>query len=312
MMSLRRAAICGLSATLLGVCASCAAPGTQHIESAGDSQAVQASSAARLAYERGDYSQAQVLYRRALARAQAINSADMAADAAYNLALSEIGLQRYEAADQLLRQAEYDAIRARSDTLDIRLLRAKVAYLRERLPEAIALANEVIASKAAFNLRLQARILRGQVSCDVGDLASARSESASIEALVSSSSAELTPSIRADVAKLEGTIARLEGKMDVAAGRFDAEAELLRNAHRYRDMSHALARAAAAYVSAGRPALAADRLFLAARSLSEQGDVGAAKALLASSLSAAEKAGDEDARTRAQLLLEKITQRGAP
>ena len=253
-------------------------------EPAGDTLVVQASSAARLAYDLGDYSQAQTLYRRALTRAQAINDADLAADAAYNLAMSEIGLQHYEAADQLLRQSEYDAARASSDTIDIRLLRAKVAYLRERLPEAIALANEVIASKAPQHLRLQAKILRGQIFCDTGDLPSAKSELQSIEELVASAKSELTPSVRADVEKLMGTIARLEGNMEVAARFFDAESELLRTARRYRDMGNAFARAAEAYLSAGRSALAADRFFLAARSLAGQGDLSAAKTFAESSL----------------------------
>lgn len=308
----RRAVIGGLSAILLSLCTSCAGPGPQPKAPAGDTVVVQASSAARLAYDLGDYSQAQTLYRRALTRAQAINDADLAADAAYNLAMSEIALQHYEAADQLLRQSEYDAARASSDTIDIRLLRAKVAYLRERLPEAIALANEVIASKAPQNLQLQAKILRGQISCDTGDLPSAKSELQSIERLVASAKSELTPSIRADVEKLRGTIARLEGNMEVAARFFDAESELLRTAHRYRDMGNAFARAAEAYLSVGRSALAADRFFLAARSLAGLGDLSAAKAFAESSLTAAENAGDDDARARAQILLEEIAKGGVP
>jgi hypothetical protein len=253
------------------------------------------------------------LYRRALTRAQAINAADLAADAAYNLAMSEIGLHHYEAADQLLRQAEYDAARASlSETTEIRLLRAKVAYLLERLPETIALANEVIAFKNPPRLRLQAMILRGQVFCDTGDLPSAKSELQSIAKLIASANTQRTPSMSADLAKFEGTIARLEGKMDVAARSFDAEAELLRTAHRHRDMGHALARAAEAYLSAGRPALAADRFFLAARSLNGLGEIGEAKALAEASLSAAATAADDDTRARAQSLLEEITKRGAP
>ena len=100
--------------------------------------------------------------------------------------------------------------------------------------------------------------------------------------------------------------------MDIAARSFEAEAELLRMAHRYRDMGYGLVRVAEAYLAAGQPALAADRFFLAARSLDGRGDTEAAKALLASSLSAAEKAGDEKARARAQMLLEEITRRAVP
>jgi len=308
----RDAVIGGLSAILLSLCTACAGPGPRPSEPAGDTLVLQASSAARLAYDLGNYSQAQTLYRRALVRAQAINDADLAADAAYNLAMSEIGLQHYEAADQLLRQSEYDAVRASSDTIDIRLLRAKVAYLRERLPEAIALANQVIASKAPRHMHLQAKILRGQIFCDTGELPSAKSELQSIEGLVASAKSDFAPSIRADIDKLRGVIARLDGNMVVAARFFDAESELLRTAHRYRDMGNAFARAAGAHLSAGNSALAADRFFLAARSLAGLGDLGSAKVFAESSLTAAANAGDDDAHARAQMLLEEIAKGGVP
>ena len=308
----RTAAIGGLAAGLLALCASCASPGPQPAGPAGDRLVLQASSAARLAYEQGNYAQARTLYRRALTRAQVIDAVEQAADAAYNLAMSEIGLQHYDAADQLLAQAEYDAARVSAAITDIRLLRAKVAYLRERLPAAIALANEVIASKAPPRLVLQARILRGQVFCDTGDLAAAMAESQTIKELVGSAKTAFAPSMHADMAKLEGTIARLEGKPEVAARWFEAEAELLRVAHRHRDMAYALARAAEMHLQSARPALAADRFFLAARSLTGQGDLAAGKAFVASSQTAAETAGDEAALGRARLLLEEINRRGVP
>ena len=299
-----------ISAALVCLCASCASPGPGSSVARDDAVVVQASTTARLAYKQGDFGQAQKLYRRALTRARAINHASLAADAAYNLAMSEIGLGNYDAADQLLRQAYYDAERASSNTADIQLLRAKVAFLRMRLPEALTLIDEVTGSKAAQPLHLQAMILRGQILCDTGDTDAAKSELLAIEKLAASSRTVLTPSISADLTKLEGTIALLEGNMDIAARSFDTEAEQLRIAHRYRDMGYALARAAEAYLAAGRPALAADRFFLAARSLDGLGDTNAAESFLASSLSAAEKAGDQNARAR--MLLEEITRRAVP
>ena len=311
-MFFRGVPIRGISAALVCFCASCASPGPESSEERGDAVVVRASSAARVAYEQGNFGLAQKLYHRALTRARAINDARLVADAAYNLAMSEIGLGHYDAADQLLRQAYYDADRASSDTADIQLLRAKVAYLRMQLPKALTLIDEVAGSEAAPSLHLQAMILRGQIFCDTGDPDAAKSERRAVEKLIASSNTVLTPSISADLAKLEGTIAQLEGKMGIAARSFDAEAELLRIAHRYRDMSYALARAAEAYLAAGRPALAADRFFLAARSLDGRADTDAAKSFLASSLSASEKAGDKNARARAQMLLEEITRRAVP
>lgn len=308
----RRAATKGLSAILLCLFTACAGPGSRLSEPADDRVALQASSLARLAYELGDYPRAQTLYRRALTRAQAINDAALAADAAYNLAVTEIALQHYDTADELLRQSEYDASRASSDIIEIRLLRAKVAYLRERLPEAIKLADDIIASEAPEHLRVQAKVLRGQIFCETEDLPAARSALQSIESLVAPTKSDLTPSVRADVEKLRGTIARLEGNMEAAAHFFDAESELLRSAHRYRDMGNAFARAGEAYVAAGRAVSAADRFYLAARSLAGQGDRTSARTFAESSAAAAASAGDDDARARAQLLLQEIARDDAP
>lgn len=297
---------------LLCLCAACASPDPAPDRPRGDTLVTQASAAGRLAYERGEFGHAQQLYRRALTRARAMNAADLAADAAYNLAMSEIGLGNYDAADQLLGQAEYDARHAASTTTDILLLRAKVAYLRGRLPEALALASEVASTGAALSLRLQASLLRGQIFGDRQELAAARAELSWVRAYDNARDPALTPAIRADLAKLEGTLARADGNMVAAAAFFEVEAELLRRAHRYRDMGYALARAADSYLAAGRADLAADRLYRAARSLDAQGQSGAARAFLLSSLSAAEKAGDEPARARARALLEEITRRSGP
>jgi hypothetical protein len=310
-MRLRRRAVSGgLSALVFSLCAGCAGTGAPPKAAAIDTLVVQASSAARRAYEQGDYAQAQTLYRRALVRAQAIDDAELAANAAYNLAIAEVGLRNYDTAGRLLRQAQFDAARASSGAFDIHLLRAKVAYLRHDLSEAVALANDILASRAATSLRVQAQILRAQISAESGDLSSANSDLRAIDIVASRSA--LSPSIRADLAKLNGTIAERSGKMDAAARFFDTEGQLLQSAQRYRDRGNALARAAAAHLAAGGPALAADRYFLAARSLNALGDVGAAKALAASSLSAATQAGDENARARAQSLQEEIAKGGGP
>ena len=300
------------AAALVCLCTSCTSPGPAPRTERGDVVARQASSAATLAYEQGNFGQAQKLFRLALTRAQTINDAALAADAAYNLAMCEIRLGDYDTAARLLRQAYYDAVRASSNTADIQLVRAKVAFLRTRPSQARALLDEIAASNAAQSIRLQAIILRGQIAGDAGDLDAANAELRAAQGLVASSRLVLSASIGADLAKLAGTVSRLEGKADVAARIFDDEAELLRNAQRYRDMAHALARAAQAYRASGELALAADRFFLAARSLEGHGDTQAARALLASSVSAAEGAADEDARARAKSLLEAISRRHAP
>jgi len=302
----------GFSAALISLCVSCASPDPRSSVERGDSIVERASSAAELAYERGSFDQAKKLFRLALTRARAINDPGLSADAAYNLAMCEIGLRDYDGAAKLLSQAYYDADRASANTADIQLVRAKVAFLRMRPSEALTLLDEIAASKPSQSITLQAMILRGQIACDTGGLDAARAQLQAIERLVASPPTILSASVGADLEKLKGTVARLEGKSQIAAHSFDVEAELLRNAHRYRDMAYALARAAKAYIAAGEPALAAERYFLSARSLHGHGETDDAKSLLEASLSAARQAADHDARLRAEALLEEINRRAAP
>ena len=95
-MWFRGVAVRGFPAALACLCLSCASPNPESSLERGDSVFVQASSAAKLAYEQGHLDQAKKLYRLALMRARAINDAALAADAAYNLAIREIGLGNYD------------------------------------------------------------------------------------------------------------------------------------------------------------------------------------------------------------------------
>lgn len=292
--------------------ASCSSPRPPPSLPAAQAQVTQAFAVARRAYERGAFAQARSLYRQALTRARAIDDAALAADAAYNLAVSELALQHYDTADELLREAAYDAARASTDLTEIRLLQAKLAYLRGQPREALALVDALVAAAAAPRIHLQARILRGQIQVDAGDAVAALAELGAVKALAAGPAGPLSPALAADVAKLEGSIARRDDQLLAAARLFDSEVELLRRAHRYRDMGHALARAADAYLLAGDAALAADRFFLAARSLDGLGDTAAARPFLAASVAAAERAGDEGAGARARALLDEISRRAAP
>jgi hypothetical protein len=153
--------------------------------------------------------------------------------------------------------------------------------------------------------------LKGHALCDSGKLAAAKLQLQSVDKSAAALGA-ITPSVLAEVSKLRGTIARAENREDDAASLFDREAELLQLARRYPDIGPALARAAECYLAAGKPKLAADRFFLAARCIAAQGDPSAAKPLLASSISAAEKAGDDSAKARSAALLQEITESGGP
>ena len=308
-----------LLAVIACVTASCGSPGPRPNAPADEVRVTRTFAVARRAYEQGEFEQAQALYRQALTRARAIDDAALAADAAYNLAVSELALRHYDAANQYLREAAYDATRASTDVTEIRLLQAKLAYLRGRPAEAIALTHALIASAAAPRIHLQARILRGQINADAGDLVlsgtdlvAAFAELHTVKNLAAGPAGTLSPAMAADAAKLEGSIARRDGQVLTAARLFDSEAALLRRAHRYFDMGHALARAADTYLLAGLAAQAADRYFRAARSLDGLGATAAARPYLASSLAAAARAGDERAGVRARALLDEISRRAAP
>ena len=301
-----------LLAVLVCLTAACSSPGPLPIAPAAEVRVTRTFAVARRAYQQGNFDQAQALYRRALTRARAIDNATLAADAAYNLAMSEVALRHYDAADQRLRDAAYDATRAATDLTEIRLLQAKLAYLRGRPAKAIALTDALIASAAAPRIHLQARILRGQISADAGDLVAAFAELHTVKNVAAGAPRPLSPAIAADAAKLEGSIAQRDGQLHTAARLFDSEAALLRRANRYRDMSYAFARAADAYLLVGNAALAADRFFLAARSLDGLGDSDAARPYVDASLAAAARAGDAATSARARALRDEISRRAAP
>jgi tetratricopeptide (TPR) repeat protein len=292
-------------------CSSCVSLGPGRVAERGDPDLLELSEAAHLAYDHGDLPRALALYGQALDRARLTNEPQAIVDAACSLAICHIAQKRYRTADVLLREAAYDAERGHLDAAEIMLLRAKVAYLEGDFSRCVTLADKVSGPETDELVRLGALILRGQALCGIPDLAAAKAQWRSIEKL-SEARAGAAPSIRADTLKLRGTIAGMEHQPGQAASLFDQEAALLRISRRYTDIGPALARAAECYEAAGRPDLAADRFYLAARNTAAQGDAGAARRLLASSVSASERTGDEAARLRATGLLEEINERGGP
>ncbi len=176
---------------------------------------------------------------------------------------------------------------------EIVLLRAKVAYLQGQRDNATALASRVTRPAA---LRLQAMALTARILCDKGQLSESESLLQQLQKQMASGA---SASVRADMANLEGTLAGLHGNPAAAAVLFDQEANYLRLASRYADMSRALARAGQSYAASDNAPLAASRYFLAARSAAAQGNPQAAKPWVASAISAAEKAGDHATLDRA-------------
>jgi hypothetical protein len=77
-------------------------------------------------------------------------------------------------------------------------------------------------------------------------------------------------------------------------------------------MGRSLVRAADCHLAAGAFGIAADRYYLGARSMVGLGDLNGARPVLASSIAAAENAGDQAARARSISLLKEISEGVAP
>src|SRR5207249_4696552 len=106
-----------------------------------------ATGAARAAFDRGQAALAADLYQRALTRARATDRPGEIADASYNRAVVLMSLGRYDEANELLGEAEAEARRAGRPAADVLLVEAKLARLRGRPREAVALADRVLAQR---------------------------------------------------------------------------------------------------------------------------------------------------------------------
>lgn len=295
---------------LLGVIAAmfasaCSSPPSRQPPSLSDPLYQQASAAGRSAFEQGQLQQSAAMYRQALVRARATNWPEAIVDAAYNLAVCELATQHFAEADAVLAEAIYSASLGGLSDRELRLLQAKSAYLQGQWANAIRFCGEVTSRPGDVTQALAAIVLKGQAQCELGDVSAARAQLQSAATQMAKLSSA-GPSLQADIENLRGKIARLEKNDAAAAGCFDREAEFLRAARRYRDMSHALARAAESHLAANRPSLAADRYFLAGRSIAAQGDRQQGIAWLDLSMKAAEKAHDAEARARADAMLKEL------
>jgi len=272
----------------------------------GDPELLAATASARAALDRGQTELASHLYERALARARLMDDSHGIADAAYNLAACLTDLGQYQSARVNLSEAKAEGRRAGGRITDVLLLEAMVARLQNNPAEARALAEQVLQQRPPPTDAevLQVRILKSELACDASNSALAAQELRGAKDLNTFS---LT--LRARLAGARGRIHLLEKEWKSAAAEFDREADLMRQARRFRSMSRALQQAGGAYEAAGLNAPAADRYYRAARSLFGFGDSDDSIRLITSAISAAQKAGAADLAMRAQLLSAQI--RGA-
>lgn len=255
------------------------------------------------AFRSGRYEAAAGAFSAALQRARMLNEKAGTADSAYNLAACFVAMGRYEEARVALREATAELGPADPGLADALLLEGAIARRQERRDEALALADRVLAMKAAETRKLQAHLLRLETRCDAG---AGDAESPDLSAaLRAASDAKISPDLRAAACSAIGRVLSVQRQPAPAADRYDAAAALFRQAARPRDVAAALTRAGRCLEEAGTPAAAADRYYRAARSLFAQNDFAESVKALDSACAMAEKAADPEMKARAgDLLLE--------
>lgn len=228
-------------------------------------RAVQFQDAAYAAYEAREYEQAARLYGRALDHARTSDDAAAIADAAYNRAACYTLLERWTEADADLTEAllRSSSAVARADIL---LLRASVLRRLERPADAESAISEAL-TESRINRPLSrhvfaADILRGHLACDEKQYKAAAAFAERAEASAAGS-----------FLATKALFARIVDGRDApgeAAPVYDLEADLAREAGRYRQMARALADAGRDYGEAGVWKLAADRHYRSARAYLSQ------------------------------------------
>ncbi len=284
--------------------AGCASPTPQ--ESATDPELARVATTARLAFDGGSAEQAARLYARSLAMARAVDDSLEIGNNAYNLAACLIAIDRYGDAREYLSEARREFERAHRDPAPVILLDAKAARLQGKADEALALADQVLATtkgETSDSYKVQVALLKAEVACDRSDAAAAKTAMAVADKTMASVS---DPALSAVAANVAARINLVENDPGKAAMQYDRETEFYRQARKYHDMALAMGRAGRAYLDAGILTPAEDRLYRAARTLFGQGDELGALKLIEPALNAADKAGDKDAALRATALFKEI------
>lgn len=294
------AMVSGLAVLVLSACSTPPKPDPEQVELS------RMTTTARTAYEQGSASQAARLYLRALKMARVQDDPVEIGNNAYNLAACLIVLEKYDDARSLLREAKREFERAKRPVTMILFLDAKAARLQGNAEQAVALADQVLASLKegeGGTYPLQVALLKTQISCDRGDIPMAKVEYGKAQKELQTTD---DPILKADAAGVAGRIALLENDPARAAQEYDRQADACKRARKYRDMATSLGAAGQAYLDANILLPAADRFYRSARSLYAQGDELAALKMIEAAVAAGEKAGDQDSLMRTKALFDEI------
>lgn len=289
-----------LGALMFSGCSTPPAPDPEKVELS------RVTTTARTAFEQGSASQAARLYVRALKMARVQDDPVEIGNNAYNLAACLIAIEKCDDARSLLREAKREFERAKRPVTLILLLDAKAARLQGNTDEALALAEQVLASLKEGDCGtypLQVALLRTQIACDRGDGAMSKAEFAKAQKELQGTGDLI---LKADASGIAGRIALLENDPARAAQEYDRQADDYRRAGKYRDMALALGSAGQAYLDASALQPSVDRFYRSARSLHAQGDELAALKMVEAAIASGEKAGDQDSLLRTKALFDEI------
>jgi len=245
---------------------------------------------ARIEFAGGSPTLAAAAYTKALNRARVIDDPGSISTAAYNLAVTKASLADYAGALNALDEADRETIRAGGNLADSLLVRSRVQLEMKQYSESIAAASSVLTrdgSKPDDNQKLQSWVVRGLAACAMKDATAANHALSEARAIKADSAGE------SSVAGLAGEVDLLSNNLTAAIDDFDKQADLARSAKLYRDMAKALAKSGRAAMVAGKPAIAADRLYRAARAATGRGEPNAV-ALQSEAMTAAKAAGDNE------------------
>jgi len=281
------------SLVFLIVCAAAGCGTPPPVTTPVDAELDRSNSAARAAYDRGALSEAATLYEQSLSRSRAMDDAQEIADAAYNLAACLMEVNDLDRARQLLHEAEWELAKIGKNADDLLLLEAKIARQQGRNAEALALTDRLIAQprpKGEPGPPVGVYLLRGRLALDRHDVGAALLELGAARTANAAHKDKPDDLATAGIFGLTAEISVEQKLMGPAATAFEMQAATLAMAADYSEMGMALGHAGNAYLAAGAPAVAADRLYRAARCLFSLGNTAQAHKFLDRASQAADAA----------------------
>ena len=258
---------------------------------------------AHAAYQRGEIGRADVLYAKALQRAQLTDSRDEIVRNAYNLALCRMAAGRVPEARHLLIQARALAGERGHQAALVLLADAEALRLTGGAAESDLLARLAVDAGVDRDGLVQSWVLRGEAAYASGrleDLARCLRKAESF------AQATTPPALLARTDALAVELIKVKMLDGALAERLLAQAGHLRKAGQYKGMGVALVASAAAFEQDGRWAEAFDCRVRAALSLMAAGDTDRARQEAKAAMNLAGKTGNAGHRALADGLLNEL------